>query len=108
LDFLTLENVADSVSRNVSDYHCTLRDIQKSEYFSRVTPILHLLQVITLFSCNVYFIYRGPGSLVGIAFDYGVDGPGSNPGRDEIFRPSRPALGLTQPPVKLVPGLFRG
>jgi hypothetical protein len=42
--FLTLENVADSVSRNVSDYHCTLRDIQKSEYFSRVTPILHLLQ----------------------------------------------------------------
>ena len=50
----------------------------------------------------------GPGSLVGIATDYGLDGPGSNPGRDEIFRPSRPALGLTQPPVKWVPGLSRG
>ena len=35
----------------------------------------------------------GPGSSVGIATDYGLDGPGSNTGWDEIFRPSRPALG---------------
>ena len=47
----------------------------------------------------------GPGSSVGIAIDYELDGPGSNPGRDEIFRPSRPALGTTQPPVKWVLGL---
>ena len=39
---------------------------------------------------------------------YGLDGPGSNPGEDEIFRPSRPALGPTQPPVKWVPCLSRG
>ena len=37
----------------------------------------------------------GPGSSVGIAIDYGLDGPASNPGGDEIFRPSRPALGPT-------------
>ena len=47
----------------------------------------------------------GPGSSAGITTDYGLDGPGSNPGGDEIFCPSRPALG---PPVKWVPGLSRG
>ena len=50
----------------------------------------------------------GLGSSVGIPTDYGQDGPGSNPGGDEIFRPFRPALGPTQPPVKRVPSLSRG
>ena len=55
--------------------------------------------------CSVSFI---PGSSVSIVTDYGLDGPGSNPGGDEIFNPSRPALGPNQPPVQLVPGLSRG
>jgi len=49
-----------------------------------------------------------PGSSVGIANGYGLNGSGSNPGGDENFRPSRPALGPTQPPVQWVPRLSRG
>ena len=42
------------------------------------------------------------------ATDYGLDSAGSNPGGDEIYRPSRPALGPTQPPLQWIPGLSRG
>ena len=49
-----------------------------------------------------------PGSSFGIASDYGLDDPGSNPGGGEIFRMSRSSLGRTQPPVKWLPGLSRG
>ena len=68
---------------------------------------IHVFQLCLLFGC-LYNNLSGPGSSVGIATDYGLDGLGSNPGGDEIFRLSRPALGPTQPPVKLVPGLSLG
>jgi len=42
---------------------------------------------------------RGPGRSVGKATGYGLDGPGSNPGGERIFRPPRPELGTTQPRV---------
>jgi hypothetical protein len=64
---------------------------------------------------NIKFIFykiqthgHGPGSLVGIATDYGLDGPGIESRWGEIFRLSRPALGPTQPPVQCVPGLSWG
>ena len=50
----------------------------------------------------------GPGRSVGIATDCGLDGPGIESRWGEIFRPSRPAMEATQPPVKWVPDLPRG
>jgi len=69
----------------------------------------HLMSNICVYKKMFVLIFScGPGSSVGIVTDNGLDGPGSNFGGDEIFRPSRPVLGPTQHPVKSVSGLSRG
>ena len=60
------------------------------------------------FTVRIFIMMCGPGSSVVTVTDYELDGPGSIPGGDEIFRPSRPALGSPQPPVQWVPSLSRG
>ena len=57
------------------------------------SPPVIILTVVWPIITVVLLFWAGPGSSVGIATDYGLDGPGSNPGREEIFLPFAPALG---------------
>jgi hypothetical protein len=55
-------------------------------------------------------LHGGPGSSVGIATRYELDGPGieSRWGSDNFPYLSKPAVGSTQPPVQRVLGLLPG
>jgi hypothetical protein len=56
-----------------------------------------------------YTAVDGLGSIVGIATDYGVDGPGIESRWGRYFpHLSTPALGPIQPPVQWILGLSRG
>jgi hypothetical protein len=59
---------------------------------------------------NFSYMFRcGPGSVVGIATGYELDGPGIQSWWGRYFpHLSRPALGSTQSPVQWVPGLSQG
>ena len=68
---------------------------------------MHGTTNLKLFS--YFYCACGPGSSVGIATGYGLDGPGIEFRWGAKFSaPVQTGLGPTQPPVHWVPGLSRG
>jgi hypothetical protein len=76
------------------DCLCEVNEIFEVYYYSQQSSKLVIICVVLLlfvlfccYLCCSMYCLCGPGSSVGIATDYGLDGPGSNPGGDEIFPP---------------------
>ena len=66
---------------------------------------------VCVYVCVCRYVFTstyGPGSSVGLATDYRLEEPGSNPGGDKSFRASILVLRHTKPPVKWVTFLSWG
>ena len=63
---------------------------------------------ISLYISNSAISRSWPGSSVGIAADYGMDGPGSNPSGDKIFPPAQTGPRAHPASSKMGTGSFLG
>jgi hypothetical protein len=83
--------------------------IQNVVYMAICHPGFVYFCINTLWIMSILHTHCGPGSSVGIATDYGLDGLGiESRWRRDFSHTFRTVLGPTQPPVQWVLGLFRG
>jgi hypothetical protein len=93
-------NISNEIKCGVPEYVCRHWDKPKIFHFSNLDSWICFLGLTS--EC-------GPGSVVGIATVYELDGLGiESRCRRDFLHLSRPALGPTQPPVQWVLLLSRG
>ena len=69
--------------------------------------IQQLYALSTLYLCVLYLSEKVPGSSVDTATDYGLDGPGSNAGGDDIYPPVQTGPGAHPASYKMDTSLSR-
>ena len=103
------------VQRNPTDCSASLSVIYKPCEWGGPGPLgvdapkkkyIYKIYIYTRTIATMGRVAQSVQRLTRLTMGWTVRGP--NPGGCEIFRPSRPAVGLTQPPVQWVPGLSRG
>ena len=93
------------VMRSVSNLPTIRREIWSFHHQDHCSTLKMAESFPAMFvNFNYTTLCQWPGSVVGIATDYGLDGPGIESRWGEIFRSSRPVLGSTQHHVQWVPG----
>ena len=78
-------------------------------YINKDTPTRpQSVRSLTRLFLSYTFNNCGPGSSVGIVTDYGLEGPGSNPGGDGIFPPVQTGSGAHPDSCEMGTGSFPG
>ena len=96
------------VCSEVEDYGIWTYGHQKLVYAPFFLAEGTILGSFSVFMQKYSFRMRGPDSSVGIATDYGLDGPRSNPGGDEIFPPVQTGPGSHPASCKMGTRSFPG
>jgi len=93
---------------------------RKAEIRPEITPVEFLINKFVLNTVlsrgflvkskliRIFMVDRVAQSVFRLTRGWKLQDGKKNPGGDEIFRPSRPALGPTESPVQWVPGLLPG
>ena len=96
---MSMKNSNDTIGNRSSDLPACSTELQPTTAYT----CIHIYYIYILYICVC-----GPGSSVGIATDYELDGPGSNPGGGRDCTPVQTGPGAHPVSCKMGTGSFPG